>query len=210
MIAPQKEGGTKKMDINKKVLASVFIISMLAFSLGYGTYSYFSDTETSSGNKFTAGTLNLKVDGQDDGGTVPVYFAVDNVKPGDGGSQVISLSNTGTLNGTAKIHIKNVVNTEGLNPEPETDKEDPGDLGAVLLIKIQYDANNDGDYLDEGETIVTDVAINTLNCTLNTLGSLGAGTSRNLKISWSVPGTVGNDIMGDIVTFDIEFSLVQP
>jgi len=195
-----------KMEINKKVLASIFIIGLLAFGLGYGTYSYFSDTETSTGNTFTAGTLDLKVDGADN--PLPTYFTVSNVKPSDSGSVVIALSNAGSIDGTAKIHIKDVTNTEGENPEPETDKTEPGDLGGVLLMRIQYDANNDGDYDDAGETIITD-EINDLNCVLYTLGPLGAGASRNLKISWSVPTTVGNAIMGDIVTFNIEFSLEQ-
>ncbi len=191
---------------SKKILASIVVIGLLGFALGWGTYSLFSDTETSSGNTFTAGTLDLKVDGKDDPNVVK-YFDVGNVKPGDSGSQVIALSNTGTLDGTAKIHIKDVTNTEGANPEPETDTTEPGDLGTVLLITIQYDANNDGDYDDAGETIVTSTPINSLNSLTNVLGLLGAGASRNLKISWTVSG--GNEIMGDIVTFKIEFSLEQ-
>lgn len=52
------------MEINRKILASVFIIGLLAFGLGWGTYSYFSDTETSTGNIFTAGTIDIVVDGE--------------------------------------------------------------------------------------------------------------------------------------------------
>jgi len=195
------------MEINKRILASIFVISMLAFSLGYGTMSLFNDTETSKGNTFTAGTLDLKVDGKDDL-KVAKYFEVVDVKPGASGFVVIALRNVGSIPGTADIHIKEVTNTEGANPEPETNTAEPGDLGGVLLITIQYDANGNGDYGDAGETIVTD-AINSLNCVSKDLGPLGAGDSRNLKISWEVPSGVGNDIMGDIVTFNIEFSLKQ-
>jgi spore coat-associated protein N len=195
------------MKMNKKILVSVFFIGLLALGVGWGTYALFSDTETSSDNTFTAGTLDLKVDGQDDT-SLPIYFDFGNVQPSDSGSKVIALSNTGTLDGTAKIHIKDVTNTEGTNPEPETDITEPGDLGAALLITIQYDANGDSNY-DAGETIVTDASIDSLNSVTNVLGLLGAGASRNLKLSWNVDGAAGNDIMGDVVTFNIEFILEQ-
>ncbi len=190
--------------MNKKILASIFVIGVLAFAMGWGTYSWFSDTETSSGNTFTAGTIDLKVDGKDD--PLGAYFNIGNVKPGDSGSKTIALKNDGTIGGTAKIHIKNVANTEGTNPEPETDTAEPGDLGKYLVLKIWYDAEGDG--FEADDLIVTD-EVNDLNSVSTTLGSLGAGLTRNVKIDWELPSGVGNDIMGDIVTFDIEFSLVQ-
>jgi predicted ribosomally synthesized peptide with SipW-like signal peptide len=181
------------MEINKKVLASVFIISMLAFAMGYGTMSYFSDKETSSGNSFTAGTLDLKVDGHDDGGaTVPVYFKVDNVKPSDSGSKDIVLSNAGTLEGKAYIHFTNVLDDEGDNPEPETE----GKLSENLYIIVSVGA----------ETKVQGY-LSDIECTDYELGTIGEGLT--VTISWSISKDVGNGIMGDIVTFDIEFSLKQ-
>jgi len=48
--------------MNKKIIfASIFVIGMLALAMGYGTYAYFSSTRTSTGNIFTAGTLNLQL-----------------------------------------------------------------------------------------------------------------------------------------------------
>jgi len=64
--------------ISRKILAAIVVIGLVGFALGWGTYSYFSDTETSSGNTFTAGTLDLKVDGRD--GPLGAYFMVSNVK----------------------------------------------------------------------------------------------------------------------------------
>lgn len=45
-----------------KIAKSLFIIIVAAAAVGSGTYSFFSDTETSVGNRFTAGALDLKVD----------------------------------------------------------------------------------------------------------------------------------------------------
>jgi predicted ribosomally synthesized peptide with SipW-like signal peptide len=46
----------------KKIILSSFMVLAVAAIAGYGTYSYFSDTETSTGNTFTAGSIDLKVD----------------------------------------------------------------------------------------------------------------------------------------------------
>ena len=82
--------------MNKKILASLIIIGILGFALGWGTYSYFSDTETSTGNTFTAGTMDLKL--SNDGttwtdGVTATWTSPSNWAPGE------------TV--TARLHIKN-------------------------------------------------------------------------------------------------------
>ena len=192
----------------KKVLFSLAALALVIGMVGAGTFAYFSDTETSNGNTFAAGTLDLKVGGKDD--PIAAQITISNMKPGDTGSKTVALANAGTVNGTVKLHIKNVTNSEGDNTsESETDKVEPGDLGAALLVTIKYDANGDSDYDDEGETIVDAVALNTLNSVTKTLGALNATQTRNCEISWQLPSTTGNGVQGDIVTFDIEFTLVQ-
>jgi len=51
--------------MNTKILMSLVTIGLVASVVGVGTYAYFSDTETSSGNTLTGGVLNLKVNGHD-------------------------------------------------------------------------------------------------------------------------------------------------
>ncbi|MEM0095696.1 MAG: TasA family protein [Candidatus Bathyarchaeia archaeon] len=181
--------------ISKKILASIVVVGMLAFAIGWGTYSLFSDTETSSGNTFTAGTLDLKVDGKDD--PLGAYFTVSNVKPGDSGSKDIVLSNAGTLDGRAYIHFKNVVDDKGTTPEPEP-TPDEGELSKNLKIKVLVGTT----------TIVEDFLFN-IKSTSYLLGTIAGGGSLTVTIEWSIPSDVGNVIMGDTVTFDIEFSLQQ-
>src|SRR3990167_7649784 len=50
-------------------LISIFAVAAIAAT---ATVAYFSDTETSTGNTFAAGTLDLKVDDQDDPNIVNV------------------------------------------------------------------------------------------------------------------------------------------
>lgn len=48
--------------MNKKILISLSVIGIVAAIAIGGTIAYFNDTETSTGNIFTAGALDLKVD----------------------------------------------------------------------------------------------------------------------------------------------------
>jgi len=183
------------MEINKKILASIFVIGILALGIGWGTYSYFSDTETSSGNTFTAGTLDLKVDGKDD--PLGAYFEVSNVKPSDTGSKDIVLSNAGTIDGKAYIHFKDVTDSPGTTPESEP-TPDEGELSQNLKIKVSA-----------GATTIVEGFLSDIESNSYELGTIAGGGSLTVTIAWSIPSDVGNVIMDDSVTFDIEFSLVQ-
>jgi len=48
--------------MNKKILISLMAIVIVAGAAVWGTTAYFSDTETSTGNTFTAGAIDLKID----------------------------------------------------------------------------------------------------------------------------------------------------
>lgn len=80
--------------ISKKILASIVVIGMLTLAMGYGTYSWFSDTKTSQSNTFTAGTLKL------DGAGFAVFDLGDtsNMAPGDLTAYAnVTIKNVGTL-----------------------------------------------------------------------------------------------------------------
>ena len=186
--------------ISKKILASIVVIGILALAMGWGTYSLFFDTETSYGNKFTAGTLDLKVwngTAWVDEPNVP-HFEIAGVEPGDFGSYLFKLKNSGNLDGLAKIHIKDVYNDGGEYAEPEGSTND-GDLGGAVYVTIKYD----------GAVVVTGT-LNDLNSKVYTLGALKAKEEKTVTILWWIPQEVGNSIMGDIVTFNIEFLLDKP
>ncbi len=91
----------------KKILASLVIIVLVSTVTIAATKAYFSDTETSTGNSFTAGTLNLKLNGTDG---VTTTWAMSNMKPGDSVSASINLTNPGSI--TANHVEISVANTE--------------------------------------------------------------------------------------------------
>jgi len=104
----------------KKILLSLFTLGVVAIVAVFATQAFFSDTETSTGNLFQAGALDLKVDNtcyynkladgqpncptpspnpegivttweQTDLGLRHKFFWFDDVKPGDYGEDTISL-----------------------------------------------------------------------------------------------------------------------
>lgn len=79
--------------MNTKIILSLAIIGAVAAIAVGGTVAYFSDTETSTGNTFTAGKLDLivDIDGFDQNPLVEKIFDLDDMKPGDLGEKTISL-----------------------------------------------------------------------------------------------------------------------
>ena len=180
----------------KKALIATLALALVATMVGLGVHAYFSDTETSTGNYFQAGTLDLKVNGQDD--PIGAIIEIGNVKPGDSGSVDVNLNNAGSLDGNADLHIKNLQDLENGYNEAEGVDSEPGELSKAITVTIIYDGN----------TIAEDELYD-LNCQNLILGALKAGVTKVVKISWSVSTSAGNEIQSDKCTFDIEFSLDQ-
>jgi len=78
--------------MNKKILASIFVIGMLALAMGYGTYSWFSTLTVPVGNTvFTAGIMSM-------GHASTTTNMPTNLAPGDGPFTVtFELTNTGNI-----------------------------------------------------------------------------------------------------------------
>ena len=136
--------------MNKKILASLIIIGILGFALGWGTYSYFSDTETSTENTFQAGTLDLKVNDFDD--PVGAVVTLDNMCPCQFEEVSVKLTNVGSQDGNVSIHITNVVDSE---PTPDTEPEADAEYAPPEYCTPTIDG-----VLDEGyRLVVTDEEI---------------------------------------------------
>jgi len=120
----------------KKILVSVSIIAAVAAVVVGATTAFFSDTETSVGNTFTAGAIDLTIDShatyngqswatstwelKDLNPTSDKFFNFTDVKPGDSGENTISLH---VLNNDAWVcaAVSNLANAENGCTEPESD-----------------------------------------------------------------------------------------
>jgi len=91
----------------------------LCLGLVGGAFAYFSDTETSYGNTFTAGTLDLTVDDQDDPNVV--HITLSNLAPGWEHTYIWVLKNVGSIDGvvTACFSLSGAGEAENGTNEPE-------------------------------------------------------------------------------------------
>jgi predicted ribosomally synthesized peptide with SipW-like signal peptide len=198
-----------------KVLLSIMTIVLVCILIGGGVYAYFSDTETSTGNTFTAGTLDLNLDS---GNTNVVKFNVDDATPGSSGGGTWTAANVGSIDGY--LDLENISVTEGIGTttDPELADEPTGldttQLGNYLLAHMFIDANNNGSW-DTGETDV--FGTNAAPAAINTIASsygldlllTASGGTNYVTLTWSVPGATDNRIQGDNVTLDMTFELQQ-
>ena len=144
----------------KKILGLTIAALLVMALVGGGTWAYFSDVETSTGNVFTAGTLNLDLTDTSDDGTESeaatwVFPAIaPGVSGGGGAGNGLTINNKGTLSGyldLSSVTVTNAenydVNTDEAEAADDADTSDAtgvGELGANLLVQIWFDANNDG------------------------------------------------------------------
>src|SRR3989344_345023 len=180
----------------RKILLSLVIISSVAAAGVLGTRAFFSDTETSSGNTFVAGVMDLAVGndsyyngainpgtswsltsdlGDDSGpaGGAYLFFNFIDVKPGDWGEDTIQLR---VSDNNSYVCSDVTLNTSDENTlvEPETDLIDTAPVGELAgEINFIWWADDGDNVLEEGETILPG----------GPLGVLGIGGSANVTIA---------------------------
>ncbi|MDP2919854.1 MAG: TasA family protein [Dehalococcoidia bacterium] len=129
----------------KKILGLAIAALIIMASVGFGTWAYFSDTETSSSNQITAGTLDLDLNGGDS--NINILTGLTNKAPGDSGLLYATIKNSGSITGEFEVQTGAVTNTGGAGG---TEYEDAsGDLGAVAEIAPWIDLAED-DTFDAG------------------------------------------------------------
>ena len=160
----------------KKIIFSVAIIAAVAAIVIGGTTAYFSDTETSTDNTFTAGAIDLLVDsqcsyngnisncvgtwGQSDGKNIvnEKFFSFADLKPGDFGENTISLHVNNNDAYMCAI-IDNMIDNDNGLTEPEAEDGDTtggagqGELADYLHFFAWAD---DGDNIWNGEPTLFD------------------------------------------------------
>jgi predicted ribosomally synthesized peptide with SipW-like signal peptide len=115
--------------MNKKILASIFVIGILALAMGWGTISYYSDTETSTGNVFQSGTIDLILFGD-------IPFAFYDIKPSEELAPVtVSFQNIGQNPGYLYNKITYIENDKAEVPESDAGDLSADDFAALIYVK---------------------------------------------------------------------------
>jgi predicted ribosomally synthesized peptide with SipW-like signal peptide len=211
--------------LNKKILASLLVIGVVAAVAGGSTFALFNDTETSEDNTFAAGELDLTVDWNETyNGEFEEYqpaaningtpiFNLSDIKPGDEGHAQVSLNNEGN-----PAHVwMNATNTADLEngcTEPEADVDDScgegaeGELQDYLEFTIYNDSNENGEQ-DSGEEVLYNGTAADLQLENVYLGEFSSEETRYIGVSWNVPLETGNVIQSDSKVMDFSFYAEQ-
>ncbi len=193
-------------------IAALLVIGMVSG----GTWAYFSDTESSTGNSLTAGTLDLNING---GNIAVTTFTASAVAPGDSGNGSSTLANIGTMGGELDITFSAIANTGGVGGEFG---DSSGDLGGVAEIAVYIDVDQSGTWtagdigLKSDATTYSfptaldyDVIDNYDSETYDAVETMATTAADNFRVQWRVPTGADNSIQGDAVSFDVTFILEQ-
>ncbi len=221
-----------------KIIISLMTIALVAALVGGGVYAYFSDTETSTGNVFTAGTLNLDLTDASDDGTeseTATWVFIDMVPGATGGNARLIIENTGSITGYLDLSSVGVDNDENYDADTDeaeatddadtSDENGGGELGANLLVQIWFDANNDGvvdttgGNLDE-ESIYPAAAIgeadpgvtgvlDSIAATYDLDEELTTGEIEFIALLYDLPSSTNNAIQGDSANLTFTVELDQ-
>jgi predicted ribosomally synthesized peptide with SipW-like signal peptide len=215
----------------KKIALSMSMIAVVGALVAGATGAFFSDTETSTGNTFTAGSIDLKVDSVStyNGQQVPSatwalkdlvptsdkFFNFNDVKPGDIGTTTVSLH---VINNDAWacVQVSNLASNDNGLTEPEsqvdgTDGAGNGELDNTMMWTVWRD---DGDNVFEpGETVLASGNPTNGSLALHDSTTVGGpllpASTTYVGVSWTLPASSGNETQTDSLTGDIGFYVVQ-
>ena len=203
----------------KKILGLTIAALLVMGLVGGGTWAYFSDPETITGNYLSAGTLDLDVDGTDDPSAV---FQLTDVYPGENSSDYAVLLNSGSIAGELDISITGLTNTENLTSNTEFQALGGAVLGASTNMSLWLDID------DDGVREATDWGLNTGGSTYDpstlqwapidnydsvswspAIVTMAASDQYRFYVEWKIDPAIGNEIQADVCTFTINFTLEQ-
>jgi len=184
--------------VKRKVLASLLVIAVVAGLVGAGTFAYFSDTEESSANTFTAGTLELTVTGSE--GATAGWVTPSNWAPGDTEVGNVVLANVGTIN--ASELLMDVAVTAGA--------PDISDMVIITAMTYPTGATSILGDIQSALTDSGDLRLNELDVLTNyDLGALAAATSGTLEMTFEFDSAAGDTYQGASAAMVITFDLNQ-
>ncbi|MBT9175601.1 MAG: hypothetical protein DDT22_01281 [candidate division WS2 bacterium] len=194
--------------------------AVAAIAIG-GTVAYFSDTETSAGNTFTAGTLDLKIglDRVRESSWTGPFFKVTDMKPGDQAEKTISLhvdnDAWGRLIVTPTLDSDNSCTEPELAAEPGCTLTGPGELrqnlkfwvwldqGAIHGFQGKETDRTEGDNIYQSQTEPMLITKGPINAIRETTWNLWEGLRKAYVFNGSTPhsGVVADGRMVGSVTY---------
>jgi predicted ribosomally synthesized peptide with SipW-like signal peptide len=194
----------------KKIFGLSLVLILVIGIIGVATFAYFTDNDTSSGNSFVSGILNLTINDAD--GVTRTLYATDMSPGATVGPSNITLKNVGTVNGANLDIVFSYAESDG---SPNTVNKTADQTAAVIqILTLEYDGHN---LLDTSfNPHVTDINGNGYidiedlkNADLTGLSGLDTGVSKNFDISVQLRNTTGSDFQADGINMTMTFTLEQ-
>ena len=205
-------------------MLSLAVIAIVAVGAIGATRAYFSDTAVMSGNTFTAGTMDLKIDQNVSGGvqnwvsgfdtnsndfksannwtsndawnTFMNQFGLNNLYPGmPEKTQIMDIKNVGSVNGVATIKFDTTTTWNA--------------LGDNLIFTVYYNSTSTEASAGAFGSVLYTGTLAQFNHNVYTLGNIDAGKQGSVKIVWTMPTSAGDTIQGLNIGINTTFGLTQ-
>ncbi len=154
--------------------------------------------EDAEDNIFTAGKLDLKLDGEDG---ITAKWTASAMAPGDTVDGTIQVSNAGNLDGTVQLDITATL-TENGTPEGVTPEGSDAIGDQLIATSVTWDGVAVASM--EGQTINDLVALPT-----ETLGDIDASEEIPLYVEWTLHEDADSGVMDDEADITFTFTLTQ-
>jgi len=208
----------------KKILISLAVVGVVSAIVIGGTVAYFSDTETSEGNTFTAGTIDIAI-GDSENSWIDNYDIGD-LKPGETGYITFDIKNVGKNPVNVFKRLYSFTHTDSgenydcgtmgkVSSEPECVAEAGGRIDDVatqiiydLSVKVYASGNPNPIWWQtiyrksDGKSL-TDVYDQTTNNYV-ALGMIPFGGHMMVTQSYHFSSGAGNAYQGDGLSFNME------
>jgi len=213
--------------MNKKILISLSVIAAVAALAIGGTVAYFSDTETSTGNTFSTGVIDISIDNQN---PWQGHFELKDMKPSETGYITFNIQNPGDNPVNVWKTIKSITTIDEPINEPECvygggvwdynsiacDKTHYQGYSNLhdwmnydLSVRVPIPENSDGGWW---QTIYKDSdnkTVGEINGTRIFLGMIPAKGTMEVTQSYHLQPETGNWAQADTMKFDIEIYAEQ-
>jgi predicted ribosomally synthesized peptide with SipW-like signal peptide len=189
----------------KKILGLCLVLIAVVGIIGVATFAYFTDNDTSSGNSFVSGTLDLTINDVD--GVTQTLYATG-MSPGATVSpSTITLKNIGTVNGATLDIVFSYAESDG---SPNAVNKTADEMAAMIQVNtLDYGGSNllsgISDSNSNGYIDIYDL----MKANLTGLIGLDAGASKTFDISVQLRSDIGNDFQNDGINITMTFTLEQ-
>lgn len=206
--------------MSKRILISLLTIGVVLATVGGATIATFTDTESNTGNTFTAGTIDIAVDQKNPWDENSTPYALTDMKPSYTDYIDFEIKNVGSNPADVWKTLANVETFDNVQSEPECVERGGTWNEAGHICSGSYVSKDDIDTVigydlsmelyDTTNTMVwherlynDDVMISTIKGTKMYLGMIPEGWTMKVHQSYHMADATTNWAQGDRMTFNI-------